>query len=86
MAALVVIISEYLFQFIKIDKFQAQAFTWLVGLTIAFGSWAFNIGYLAGIEWYMVILNGLMSALIANGTFEIPVVKAFLVAIKVRNV
>lgn len=86
LAALVVIIAEYLFQFIKINKFQAQAFTWLIGLILAFGSWVINIGYLTGLEWHLVAIHGFMSALIANGAFDTPAVKAFLEMIKIRNV
>jgi hypothetical protein len=47
-----------------------QIVSWVTGILITLLAWKLNLGFLAGLEWYVVLLYGLGASLAANGVFD----------------
>lgn len=60
----------------------AGLLSWVVALLLCAVGFFFNIGILAGVQWYFIIVYGLAVGLISNGLFSLEHVKVFLEAIK----
>ncbi len=78
---LVIFITEWLKQHIKVSGGLNQLFSWLVSIGLAFVGWGLNLGMFNNIEWYVVIVYGLAAGLVCNGIFDIKVVQSILNAI-----
>jgi len=48
-----------------------QIMSWAVGIVITLISWLLHFGFLAGLEWYVMLLYGIGASLAANGIFDI---------------
>lgn len=44
-----------------------QVFSWGVGVLLCFFGWWMGLGFLAGLEWWVVLLYGIGASLAANG-------------------
>jgi hypothetical protein len=44
-----------------------RAISWLVGIMVCFFGWFNELGFLAGLEWYGVLMYGLGISLASNG-------------------
>ena len=53
-----------------------QVISWGIGFVLALIGWYFNLGFLAGIEWYIALLYGLGAGLISNGIFDTGIINA----------
>lgn len=78
---LVIFLTEWLKQHIKVSGGLNQLFSWLISIALAFVGWFLHLGMFNGIEWYMVIVYGLAAGLVCNGIFDIKVVQSILNAI-----
>jgi len=47
-----------------------QILSWCIGLVITAVAWFFSFGFLAGQEWWMMLIYGLGASLAANGVFD----------------
>lgn len=53
--------------FPKMPSLVTQLLSWVVGIGICMFGWWQELGFLAGLEWYVALLYGLGSGLAANG-------------------
>lgn len=86
--ALVIVVSETVDRFTKLDGKAALIQSWVVGIVLAIAAAYFNVGMFAeeGLLpfYYEGAIVGFIMALVANGTFKVNVAKAVLEKIKVR--
>ena len=53
--------------FPKMPSIVIQILSWVLGIAICMFGWWQNLGFLAGMEWWIALLYGLGSGLAANG-------------------
>ena len=66
---------------VKAAGFGKQAVSWLVSIALSIVGWYFNLGYLAGLTWWQVLICGIGTGLAANGLFDITIIKSIIYAI-----
>jgi hypothetical protein len=87
LAALTLTVTQWFKRGLEAFKIVLQGtaagmLSWVVALLLCTGGYFFNIGILAGVHWYLIIIYGLAVGLISNGLFSLEHVKVFLEAIK----
>lgn len=55
-----------------------QIFSWTVGIAITFIGWFLKLGFLASMEWYVVLAYGFAASLAANGVADTKIMEALL--------
>jgi len=75
-ATTVVLVTQFVLKYIKTDK--DQLVSWLVSIGLSGVGWIFGLGMFSGLSWYWIFIYGVAAGLVANGIFDIPVVKAIL--------
>lgn len=83
-AALVVVITEYFKKIVKLDGFLIQLTAWIISVVLGFLASYFNLGMFAGMGSIEVLVNGILIGFVANGIFDIELVKKILAALKLR--
>lgn len=83
LAAVVVVLSEYLSRLTKADGFWAQFQTWVVAFIVALIANVLGLGF-GSASWFTDALLGVFIGLVANGIFNIPFTQTVLVWIKAR--
>jgi hypothetical protein len=82
-AALTVFVGGVLNGLLKVTKtFVKQLVAWIVAILLAVIANLVNLGFLAGSTWLMTILYGFGAGLVANGIFDVAIVKALILAIE----
>lgn len=82
-AAVTIFISGFLNGLFKISgKFGRQLVAWLVAIVLSIVGNLVNLGFLAEATWLMTVIYGLGAGLVANGLFDIGLVKAIILAIE----
>lgn len=78
--ALIPVITEGIKSLIKkeLPSWINQLLSWIVGLTISFFGWFFNLGILSDLTWWQSLVIGIGASLAANGVFDINLVKQLL--------
>lgn len=84
MAAIVIVISEYLSLLTKVAGFMAQFQSWAVSVVVALLASYLGIGIFPSFTLLAVLLYGFGIGLVANGVFDIPLTKTILEWIKAR--
>lgn len=84
LAAISVVICEYLSKFTKVEGFSAQIQSWVVAIVVAFIANMLGYGF-ESISLFTDLLNGLFVGLVANGLFDIPLIKSTLTWIHART-
>ena len=69
-AVIPVVVEIFKKLFPKMSSLGTQIFSWGIGLIITVAAWAFNFGFLAGMEWWVMLLYGAGASLSANGVFD----------------
>jgi len=72
------VISEWIIETVKAKKFLAQFISWVIGIVLSLVGWWLNLGFLAGLLWWHVVLVGVAVSLAANGVWDIDVLKKLL--------
>lgn len=49
------------------DGLATQVVSWLVGIVCAMLLWWLDAGFVADVDWYIALLYGLGTSLVANG-------------------
>jgi hypothetical protein len=63
---------------LKTSGFVKQLISWLTGILLLVVGNLLNIGFMAELNWFHTFAYGLGTALVANGVFDIEVVKILL--------
>lgn len=80
---LVILLSGWLNKVIKAKGFGIQFITWLISIALVYIGWAFKLGLFAEItQWYIILIYGIATGLVANGIFDIKLIQMFLNYIK----
>ena len=73
------ILTEALKKMLRIDKtspkLAVQLFSWVTGIALTMFGWAFNLGFLADLSWYVALGYGLGAALAANGVADTKLIE-----------
>jgi len=75
LAGLVVIITAIVNKLIILNKKGKQILSWFIAIGLAYLGWFLKLGMLLDMSWWMVIVYGFMTGLIANGIFDFDKVK-----------
>ena len=70
-AVIPVVVELFKRLFPKMSHLGNQIFSWGIGLVITAVCWLFHFGFLAGLEWWMMLLYGAGASLAANGVFDV---------------
>ena len=82
-AALTTFVAGVLNGLLKVTKtFVKQLVSWVAAILLAVLANLINLGFLAGSTWLMTILYGFGAGLVANGLFDVAIVKALILAIE----
>jgi len=82
-AALTLFVSGVVNGLLKVTKtFVRQLVAWVIAILLAVLANLVNLGFLAGSTWLMTILYGFGAGLVANGIFDVNIVKALILAIE----
>lgn len=85
LSAAVIVLNEYVSRFTKADGRWARLQSWVVSILLGvFGTWL-NLGIFADMEWKGGMLVGVICGLVANGIFDIEMVKRLLETLRVRS-
>ena len=63
-----------------------QIVSWVVGIAVTMFGWVFNLGFLAGLDWYIALLYGLGASLAANGVFDTGLIEWVLSLFKKKEI
>jgi hypothetical protein len=82
-AALTVFLAGVLNGLLKVSKkIVKQLVAWLIAIVLSVVANVVNMGFLAEATWLMTVLYGFGAGLVANGIFDVTVVKAIIAAIE----
>ena len=78
-AALTAFLAAFLNGLLKVTKkFVKQLIAWIVGIVLLIASNLLNFGYAAEQTILLSAIHGLAVGLVANGLFDIPLIKSIL--------
>jgi len=63
-------------------KVGKQIVAWIICVVLAFIGNLINLGFLSEATWVITLIYGLGAGLVANGIFDVALVKAFILAIE----
>ena len=63
-------------------KVGKQIVAWIICVALAFIGNLINLGFLSEATWVITLIYGLGAGLVANGIFDVALVKAFILAIE----
>lgn len=79
----ILIVTQFLLKYIKTQN--DQLVSWVVSFALAGAGWLLELGMFIGVEWYWAIIYGAAAGLVANGVFDIPLVKSLLGVIQKKK-
>lgn len=82
LAALVLLVTQFLKQFLKTDGWYSAYLSWIVALVLSVIGWSLQLGIFLGATWYIVLIYAAAAGLIANGLFDWKMIKAVLELLK----
>lgn len=78
MAGAILICTQFIKRFIKLNGIQIKVVSWLCGIGLAYFGWWLNIGFLENVSGLEALIFGVASVMISHGIFEVRFVKALL--------
>jgi len=84
-AAVTVFLAAFLNTLFKTAGFMKQIVAWLVALVLIIVGNLVNIGFMAELSWLNTIIYGVAAGLVANGFFDIELVKMILRALGIEK-
>ncbi len=82
LAALVLLVTQFLKQFLKTDGWYSAYLSWFIALSLSVIGWVLQLGIFTGVVWWVMLLYAAAAGLIANGLFDWKVIKAILEILK----
>ena len=76
MAAIVLPATQFVLRFIH-TKYD-QLMSWFVSLVLSVVAWFLGWGIFADASWYWIIIYAGSAGLVANGIFDVPLIKTIL--------
>lgn len=70
---------------IESSSLATQIVSWVTGLAVTMIGWAFHLGFLNDLEWWMALLYGLGASLAANGIFDTGFIEWFIGLFKKKS-
>lgn len=71
LALAIPIVSELVKRLVKASGLAVQIISWGIGIVITFIGWMLNLGFLAGLDWHIMLIYGICASLAANGVFDV---------------
>ena len=84
LSGLVVLVSEWVSKFTKLQGNWSRLQSWVISVILGVVATWIKIGIFSEMDWKGGLAIGIVSGLVANGVFDISVVKRVLEFIKVR--
>ena len=84
LSGLVVLISEWLSKFTKLQRNWSRLQSWVISVILGVVATWIKIGIFSEMDWKGGLVIGIVSGLVANGVFDISIVKKILEFIKLR--
>jgi len=79
LALAVPVLVQFIKKFIKLEKdFAKQITAWIVSFILTIIGKLLSLGFLESVDWIDTLLYGLAVGLIANGVFDVTIIKSFL--------
>ena len=86
-AAVTVFVSGFFNTILGIGKkIWRQVMAWLVAIILVSAGNLFNIGFVSEFPWLTTLIYGLAAGLVANGFFDINIVKAILEWLNLKKI
>ena len=74
MVAIIPFVTEIFKKIPNLPGLVIQILSWVIGVVLSLIGWKFNIGFLAGLTWYIALLYGIAAGLVANGVFDTGII------------
>ena len=76
LVAIIPVVVEFFKQmfFSNASGLVKQIISWVLGVLVTAVGWFLGLGFLAGMEWWMMLLYGIGASLAANGVFNIGLI------------
>lgn len=84
LTGLVLIVTELFKKFLDTDGNYSIYLSWIIAFGVSLGGWAFQLGMFKDLEWYYIFIYGLSAGLMANGLFDLDIIKKLLQALKLK--
>jgi hypothetical protein len=84
LAAVVVPVAGVVNNLLNLRGAWKQYSSWIVAIFLGVIPWFFNWGIFSGVTWYVALVYSLAAALVANGIFDIQLVKEILIALGIE--
>jgi len=84
LSGLVVLVSEWVSKFTKLHGNWSRLQSWVISVILGVVATWVKIGIFSEMDWKGGLVIGIVSGLVANGVFDISVVKRVLEFIKLR--
>ena len=86
-AAVTVFVSGFFNTLLRIgSKIWRQVVAWLVAIILVSAGNLFNIGFVSDFPWLTTLIYGFAAGLVANGFFDINIVKALLEWLNLKKI
>ena len=74
LCAVVPFLVELIKSFVAMPSLAKQIVSWTLGLAISMVLWKLNIGFVAGVEWWLAAIYGVGAGLVSNGIFDTGII------------
>ena len=79
LVAVIPVVMEFLKTILKKTEHTSDTLvlilSWVTGIVVTMFGWFFQLGFLAGIEWYYALLYGFGASLAANGVADTKIIQ-----------
>jgi len=83
-AAVTVFLAAAVNTLLKTKGFVKQLTAWLIAILLLVAGNFVNMGFMADLNWFHTVIYGVAAGFIANGIFDIGLVKLLLQALKIE--
>lgn len=78
MVGAVMTITQWIKGLLLTAGIGTKLLSWMVSIVLAFLGWYFELGILAGLQWFWVAIYALSAGLVANSIVDLNIVQAIL--------
>jgi len=81
----VLALTQWLKSHVLTEGVFTKLLSWFVSVALSFGGWIFKLGIFAGVEWYWILIYGLLAGLVANSIFDLKIAAGVLNLFKSKS-